>query len=244
MKRLIVLLFGICASLIINAQDINKEDILSHINSVRNDLTNSNANFYEDTLISKTLSNLNKVDDFMNVLSKDSLRAILRENLVYDYQIEFIKLEIDTDKIYENESYLINEDKYLRAINDTAYNRLGILVEIDKSTTNIYLIFTKRYVDFDLNKEITVIPSVDGYIEALTVRICGKSNIKDIFFSLVRDLKNSDIPIKNQLNLKSDNRFNITIDITPYGESKEVKYRYLIITDAENNIISINQFYK
>jgi len=244
MKRILALLIGLSAFLSMKAQDINTVNIIINYNKIRNELTNSDASLYEDTLISGVLLDKNYLAYLQDQFSIDSLRAILRENMVCDYQIEFIKLEYNIDKVFDNEFIKENQDRLINILRDTAYNRLGICIETENNILNTYLIFTKRYIEFDSEKLAIVSLGYDDVnIEEFTIQISGKSYVKNIQYSSVESVeKIIDEQNQYQVNLQKDDRFQITVDITP--GTNGAKDKYLIITDNENNVLSINQFYK
>ncbi len=244
MKKILALLIGLSAFLPMKAQDINTVNIIINYNRIRNELTNSNVELYEDTLISKVLSNKDLLIYLQDEFSKDSLRTILRKNEVYDYQIEFLKLEYDKDKVFDYEFILERQNELINILKDTAFNRVGICIEIENNILNTYLIFTKRYIEFDSEKLAIVSLGYDDVnIEEFTIQISGKSYVKNIQYSSVESVeKIIDEQNQYQVNLQKDDRFQITVDITP--GTNGAKDKYLIITDNENNVLSINQFYK
>lgn len=244
MRKILALLIGLSAFLHMKAQDINTTNIIINYNKIRNELTNSNVELYEDTLISKVLSNKVLLIYLQNEFSKDSLRTILRKNGVYDYQIEFLKLEYDKDKVFDYEFILERQNELINILKDTAFNRVGICIEIENNILNTYLIITKRYIEFDSEKLAIVSLGYDDVnIEEFTIQISGKSYVKNIQYSSVESVeKIIDEQNQYQVNLQKDDRFQITVDITP--GTNGAKDKYLIITDNENNVLSINQFYK
>lgn len=240
MKIILALLIGLTAFLQMKAQDIkilNTVNIVINYNAIRNELTKSNVELYEDTLISVVLSNKDLLNYLQNDFSKDSLRAILRENGVYDYHIEFIKLEYDKDKVFDNEFIKEKQNGLYNILKDTTFNRLGIYIEMKNNILYTYLIISKRYIEFDPTKHVIIVPGVDGNIEKFIIKIFGRSYVNNIQYSSVERVdKNIDELEKYQVILQMDNSFEIAIDITPHTKCSNDKY--LIFTD-NNNILSI-----
>ena len=234
---LVSLLYSFIMS--VSAQRIDKGKLVITYNSLRKELTNSTNELIEDTVLSEVLSIPEVSRQFGNQQSLDSIRRILREYSICDYNIKFVKYNNKDPYNLDIKEIKKKNKIFYKILRDTSYNRYGVLIENVNGEYSINLISTKRYLNFDIQKIGTIVDDMDGNIKSHIISIYGTSYFDPIFFSVSKELpSDTKVVVGQKVKLDTEKKFKIDVDITPGKKNENAKY--IIVTDNKNNILSIN----
>lgn len=98
----------------------------------------------EDSTLSKVAERMYQQGVFAKEVNKDEIRKMLREQRIYDYNIELVSVPIKKTK--SNELKLTFDRKINSVVQDSNYNMYGIIPNNSNDADSIYVLFIQRYI--------------------------------------------------------------------------------------------------
>lgn len=175
-------------------------------------------------------------------IDKDTLRKTARKYFNYDYNIEFIEIELEENDELNIENIRNKHADLYDVLKNPQYDKIGYNIIKNGIKNKIQFIVSENYIEFDL-KGIKVFGTArtnlnPGRKEPTKIQIKGKSNIDNVFYAKINsysDLEKINAGFQNnKLLLNSHTQFQI---------ETELDYRYLVFYDSSAKILSVFNYY-